>query len=169
MGALGARHRDALVGLVRGTRGGASAIDLPGGRAEREYGALSFRGRGQPGEAEPGAGAGADDARASPTSVAAANELEPGVRLAPVVLGPDGPYTVRNWRAGDRMRPARLRGRSRKLSDLYTDLRVPRGSRHSARVVVDALGAIVWAEHIGRAHAREVQVSLTGVEGVARK
>jgi len=75
-----------------------------------------------------------------------------------VVDGPDGPYTVRHWRPGDRMRPARLRGRSRKVSDLYVDAKVPRAARASARVVVDAAGAIVWAEHLGPAHGVAVSV-----------
>jgi len=68
-------------------------------------------------------------------------------RIAPV----DG-HELRIWRAGDRMRPARLKGRSRKLSDLYIDAKVPRAARANARVLVrrsDA--AIVWAEHLGSA------------------
>lgn len=65
---------------------------------------------------------------------------------------PDG-FTLRTWLAGDRMRPARLKGQSRKLSDLYADAKVPRSSRSHARIVVRASdGAIVWAEHIGIAH-----------------
>ena len=51
------------------------------------------------------------------------------------------------------MRPARLRGRSRKLSDLYADAKVPRSSRTAARVIVrHSDAAILWAEHIGIAH-----------------
>jgi tRNA(Ile)-lysidine synthase len=62
---------------------------------------------------------------------------------------PEG-YVVRAWRAGDRMRPVRLNGRSRKLSDLYGDAKVPRARRDGARVMVRvADGAIVWAEHLG--------------------
>jgi tRNA(Ile)-lysidine synthase len=57
---------------------------------------------------------------------------------------------VRVWRPGDRMRPARLHGRSRKLSDLYIDAKVPREARATARVAVRD-GVIVWAEHIGPA------------------
>ncbi|KAB2894289.1 MAG: tRNA lysidine(34) synthetase TilS [Kofleriaceae bacterium] len=56
------------------------------------------------------------------------------------------------------MRPARLRGRSRKLSDLYIDLRVPRATRARARVVERADGTIVWAEHVGAAHGCIVRV-----------
>ncbi|MBK9029787.1 MAG: tRNA lysidine(34) synthetase TilS [Myxococcales bacterium] len=66
-------------------------------------------------------------------------------------LGPDGPYQIRPWQPGDRMRPARLRGGSRKLSDLYGDLKVARGLRAGARVVIAASGAIAWAEHVGPA------------------
>jgi tRNA(Ile)-lysidine synthase len=66
------------------------------------------------------------------------------------LVGPDGPYELRAWRPGDRMRPARLKGRSRKLSDLFIDAKVPRSRRAHARVVVRTTdGAIVWAEHLG--------------------
>lgn len=59
-------------------------------------------------------------------------------------------YEIRVWQPGDRMKPARLQGRSRKLSDLYGDAKVPRALRRSARVLVrTADGAIVWAEHVG--------------------
>ena len=62
-------------------------------------------------------------------------------------------YEVRTWAPGDRMRPARLKGRSRKLSDLFIDAKVPRSVRTTARVLVRRHDqAIVWAEHIGWAH-----------------
>lgn len=65
---------------------------------------------------------------------------------------PDGPYALRVWQPGDRMKPARLKGRSRKLSDLFIDLKVPRELRRGARVVVRTSdSAIVWAEHVGLA------------------
>lgn len=77
-------------------------------------------------------------------------------RAAPApgpLASPPGPYVLRAWQAGDRMRPARLKGRSRKLSDLYIDARVPRDARGAARVLVrTTTGAIVWAEHVGLAH-----------------
>ena len=61
-------------------------------------------------------------------------------------------YELRTWRAGDRMRPGRLKGRSRKLSDLYIDAKVPRALRATARVLVRKSDAtIVWAEHLGAA------------------
>jgi tRNA(Ile)-lysidine synthase len=71
--------------------------------------------------------------------------------VAAAIATPDG-FEVRAWRAGDRMRPARLKGRSRKLSDLYIDAKVPRILRDAARVVVRISDAtIVWAEHLGSA------------------
>jgi tRNA(Ile)-lysidine synthase len=65
---------------------------------------------------------------------------------------PHAGYELRTWRPGDRMRPARLKGRSRKLSDLYIDAKVPRAARAQARVLVRTIdAAIVWAEHLGAA------------------
>lgn len=75
---------------------------------------------------------------------------EAGAPALPIAA-PDG-YELRIWRAGDRMRPARLRGRSRKLSDLYIDAKIPRAVRSTARVLVRSSdAAIVWAEHLGTA------------------
>jgi tRNA(Ile)-lysidine synthetase-like protein len=48
------------------------------------------------------------------------------------------------------MKPARLKGRSRKLSDLFIDAKVPRAERASARVVIRRADAvIIYAEHLG--------------------
>lgn len=70
------------------------------------------------------------------------------------LVRPDGPYELRVWVPGDRMRPVRLKGRSRKLSDLYIDAKVPRDLRTRARVLVCTTdGSIVWAEHLGLAFA----------------
>ena len=134
---LSARHQRALQDLVCADTSGTRELDLPGGRALRTYDLLSF-----------------DGGRSGTTSGTAM----PGV----LVEGPDGPYHVRTWQPGDRMRPERLRGRSRKLSDLFIDGRVPRELRTRALVVVrPADGAIVWAQHIGLAHGAQVRVILT--------
>jgi tRNA(Ile)-lysidine synthase len=80
--------------------------------------------------------------------------LAPDVRrsAASGIPGLDGNYEVRIWQPGDRMCPVRLRGRSRKLSDLFIDLKVPRAERAIARVMVRRSDrTIVWAEHIGPA------------------
>lgn len=91
-----------------------------------------------------------DRVRFGEIAAGAAGELE--------VSGPDR-YEVRRWQPGDRMRPARLGGRSRKLSDLYIDAKVPRRLRKTARVVVRRSdGAIEWAEHLGAAHDSSVAV-----------
>jgi tRNA(Ile)-lysidine synthase len=59
-------------------------------------------------------------------------------------------YDVRVWQPGDRMKPTRLKGRSRKLSDLYIDAKVPRAIRAIARVVIRrADDVIIYAEHLG--------------------
>jgi tRNA(Ile)-lysidine synthase len=69
------------------------------------------------------------------------------------LVPPNAGYELRMWRAGDRMKPARLKGRSRKLSDLYIDAKVPRELRRTARVLVRVSDqSIVWAEHLGIAH-----------------
>jgi tRNA(Ile)-lysidine synthase len=61
-------------------------------------------------------------------------------------------HILRTWQPGDRIRLPRLHGHSRKLSDLFTDLRIPRAARALARVVVrQSDGAITWAEHVGHA------------------
>lgn len=123
--------------------GGSASLDLPGGRAIREYDRLRF--------------------------AAVRQDDGPTPRAAPLeITGPDGPYEVRTARPGDRMQPARLRGRSRKLSDLFIDARVPRRLRAAARIVVRASdGRIEWAEHIGAAHGTRTQVALTPPGGLA--
>lgn len=78
--------------------------------------------------------------------------------VVPALRAPDG-YRVRGWEPGDRMRLARLGGKSRKLSDLFIDAKVPRAQRASARVVVRISdGEIVWAEHLGTAHGQPPEV-----------
>jgi tRNA(Ile)-lysidine synthase len=75
------------------------------------------------------------------------------------LVPPDAGYELRSWRAGDRMKPARLKGRSRKLSDLYIDAKVPRELRRTARVMVRTNDqVIVWAEHLGIAFGESPNV-----------
>jgi tRNA(Ile)-lysidine synthase len=76
----------------------------------------------------------------------------------PPLVAPHGPYEVRTRRPGDRMKPRRLKGRSRKLSDLYIDAKIPRDLRATARVVVRTTDdVIVWAEHLGTAFGESLQ------------
>jgi tRNA(Ile)-lysidine synthase len=76
---------------------------------------------------------------------------------------PEG-FSARRWQAGDRMRPRRLKGRSKKLSDLFADAKVPASERASAWVVIssqgDTSGEIVWAQHVGHADGWNVRVNV---------
>jgi len=75
------------------------------------------------------------------------------------LVPPDPGYELRVWRAGDRMKPARLRGRTRKLSDLFIDAKVPRELRRTARVLVRTDDhVIVWAEYLGVAFGESPNV-----------
>lgn len=135
----GAVHLEAVRALCLGRDRGTRGLDLPGVRVERVYDRLHLRAVRDPARPE----LAPLDADAAPLAV----------------TGPRGPYRVRRWQPGDRVRPPRLRGRSRKLSDLYIDARVPRALRAGARVAVDAAGAIVWAEHLGAPFDPEVTVT----------
>ncbi|HVK87123.1 MAG TPA: tRNA lysidine(34) synthetase TilS [Kofleriaceae bacterium] len=133
-----ATHLDAIDELVTRPASGRVALDVPGGRVVRTYDLLRV-------EPAPGPG---------PLSTSSTSSATP----APLVA-PEGPYVVRVWQAGDRMRPSRLKGRSRKLSDLYADAKVPRELREHARVVVRTTDqGIVWAEHVGLAHGETSEV-----------
>lgn len=127
-----AAHLDDIDRLICAPSRGEVAIDVRGGRVVRRYDALVIR-------------------SARDASVSAASSTSDVPEFAREA------YELRAWRAGDRMRPARLKGRSRKLSDLYIDAKVPRGARSVARVLVRRSdGAIVWAEHLGVAHDSEL-------------
>ncbi len=132
---LEARHQEALLDMLGWEQRGTVTLDLPGMRAVREYDRLRLVSASAP-------------ARSAPPAIS--------------VRGDQGPYEIRPWRPGDRMRPARLKGRSRKLSDLFTDARVPREQRENALVVVRSRdGVIIWAQHIGLAHEVPENVTLT--------
>lgn len=126
---LGAAHLEALDDLVTAPTRGTRSVDAPGGRVVRTYDAL-------------------DRGLHEPHGAAPSTDRRPDATL------PKG-LALRAFAPGDRMRPARLKGRSRKLSDLFTDAKVPRALRPGASVIVDvATGEILWAEHVGlAAHA----------------
>ena len=78
------------------------------------------------------------------------------------ITSPAG-YEVRRWQPGDRMRPARLQGRSRKLSDLFIDAKIPRHLRSTARVVIRISDqSIVWAEFLGLALISDDEAAVIG-------
>jgi tRNA(Ile)-lysidine synthase len=130
---LEARHLEATLEICRRDESGTMSLDLPGGQMIREYQLVRF---------------------------AHGPVREPAAQPELLVEGSRGPYQVRVWQQGDRMRPQRLKGRSRKLSDLFIDGKVPRVARERARVVIrQSDGEIVWAEHIGEAHGSVVDVA----------
>jgi tRNA(Ile)-lysidine synthase len=107
-------------------------LDLPGARVVRSYARLDVRLSAAP--------------RIDPDATGSARpDTHPYV-------APDGPYVIRTWQPGDRICPVRLKGRSRKLSDLFIDLKLPRDRRAHAHVLIRTTDqVIVWAEHVGRA------------------
>ena len=121
-----AAHLDAIDALVIAATAGERSIDLPGGTLVRSYRALALR---------------SSENVSDMISPAAAENVSDLF---------SGDYEVRVWQPGDRMKPARLKGRSRKLSDLYIDAKVPRAIRAAARVVIRrADDSIIYAEHLG--------------------
>ncbi|MBI4508720.1 MAG: tRNA lysidine(34) synthetase TilS [Deltaproteobacteria bacterium] len=139
---LEAKHLDQVLQLSRRPREGTVRLNLPRMDVVREYDDLVLAVPGISESPEP------------------RSDLE--------VQGDDGPYLVRTWQPGDRMRPASLGGKSRKLQDLFVDRKVPALSRRHARVVVRlADGEIAWAEHVGPAMSAKVRVTLTKVDPAA--
>jgi len=54
-----------------------------------------------------------------------------------------GPLVLRSWRAGDRFYPRGMKGKSKKLQDLFTDLKIPKGERERVPLLVSPEG-IAW-------------------------
>lgn len=135
--AYDAVHLDALDDLVTAASRGERTVDLPTCTIVRSYHAIAPRRESMP-------------APRRESTPAPRRESTP----ATDVVVPPG-HELRRWRAGDRMRPARLKGRSRKLSDLFGDAKVPRQLRAQAKVIVRICdGEIVWAQYIGDAFGR---------------
>jgi len=126
-----ASHLDAIDALVMAPAAGEKSLDVSGARITRSYARLAVH---------------RTDARAIDETMGRPADTNGYV-------APDGPYVIRTWQTGDRMCPVRLRGRSRKLSDLFIDLKIPRAKRALAHVLVRTTDeAIVWAEHVGIAY-----------------
>ena len=67
-----------------------------------------------------------------------------------------GSLEARNWRSGDKMDPLGMGGRHKKVSDIFTDAKVPRSERARVPIVADAQG-IVWIA--GHTLAERVKVT----------
>jgi tRNA(Ile)-lysidine synthase len=146
--ALTARHRAALAALAA-ARAGSAALDLPGGRAVREYGVLRIEtARATPEQAIPPEALRLDlgaPVEWAGWTIALTATAPPGGTLA--VPAPDTDLVVRSRRPGDR-----LAGRLRiKVQDLFTDAKVPARSRATHPLVAQASGEVWWV--VGLKHA----------------
>jgi tRNA(Ile)-lysidine synthase len=143
---LSAKHRAALATLAA-ARAGSASLDLPGGRALREYGFLRIDTAPRP-SSEP----------APETPLVAGRSVEwggwtftvgaaaTGALTAPVP--PGGDLVVRSRRPGDR-----LAGRLRiKVQDLFTDAKVPARARAVHPLVAMRSGEVWWV--VGVKHAK---------------
>lgn len=54
------------------------------------------------------------------------------------------PLRIRQWQSGDRFKPFGMGGKHKKLSDLFTELKIARWEKESIPVIVDAAGTILW-------------------------
>ena len=98
----------------------------------------------------------------------AALELSPGPGLASqpeagrlaVAVQTDAvalPLAVRSRQRGDRLRPAGMRGRQKKLQDLFVDRKIARVRRDTVPLVVDRNDRILWV--VGEAPAEDFRVT----------
>ncbi len=67
------------------------------------------------------------------------------------------PLTVRSRRPGDRLRPAGMKGRRKKLQDLLVDRKIAREDRDAVPIVVDRDDRILWV--VGAAVAEDFRVT----------
>lgn len=58
-------------------------------------------------------------------------------------IGGARPFTLRSPRRGDRIAPFGMKG-TRLLSDIFTDMHLPRAEREAVRVLSDGAGRILW-------------------------
>jgi tRNA(Ile)-lysidine synthase len=141
---LAAKHRGALAALAA-TRAGSASLDLPGGRAVREYDRLRIEGSPAAHEApapELPLGDGVVEWRGWTFTV---GSHASGTFRAPAPK--DVRLVVRGRRPGDR-----LAGRLRiKVQDLFTDAKVPARARATYPLVATAAGEVWWV--VGLKHA----------------
>ena len=180
--ALSTRHLEALLSLAAADKQ-SGHLDLPGLTVERQgrviylTPALSVKTRSTRGVAPAGETTrfervlqvpGSVDVPEAGVTISAAPEdrIEPasaGSRAVRVQAGSvTTPFTVRNRRNGDRLRPLGAPGR-RKLQDVFVDRKVPRNERDRVPIVVDASGRIVWVAGLTIAEECRVTAPEAGV------
>ena len=74
------------------------------------------------------------------------------------VLATAGPFTVRAWRAGDRMAPLGMGGHTKSLQDLFVDRHVPRAER-ATLPVVECAGEVAWIPGVATSERFRVDAS----------
>jgi len=142
---LATKHRAALAALAA-TRDGSASLDLPGGRAVREYGTLRIA-TGSEAAGEPPADAPLVAGRPVVWGGWTFTLGEGGAGAFKAPAPATGDLIVRSRRPGDR-----LGGRLRiKVQDLFTDAKVPVRSRAAHPLVVTGPGEVWWV--VGLKHA----------------
>jgi tRNA(Ile)-lysidine synthase len=142
---LASKHRAALAALA-GRRDGSASLDLPGGRAVREYALLRID-SGAPAKATTRPEQRLRDGETVEWSgwTFTVDSHASGTLRAPAPK--DCKLVVRSRRPGDR-----LAGRLRiKVQDLFVDAKVPAGARATHPVVATTSGAVWWV--VGLKHA----------------
>ena len=76
------------------------------------------------------------------------------------VLAAAGPFTVRAWRAGDRMAPLGLGGHTKSLQDLFVDRRIPWAERRTLPVV-ECDGEVAWIPGVATSERFKVHADTT--------
>ncbi|HEV2249894.1 MAG TPA: tRNA lysidine(34) synthetase TilS [Candidatus Limnocylindria bacterium] len=141
---LAAKHRTAFAALAA-ARAGTATLDLPGGRAVREYARLRID-TGPAGRTEPAGPVPLPTGRTVSwdgwTFIVGSHRT--GTFSAPA---PAGELVVRSRRPGDR-----LAGRLRiKVQDLFTDAKVPARARATHPLIATGAGEVWWV--VGLKHA----------------
>jgi tRNA(Ile)-lysidine synthase len=150
----------ALLDLVS-SRAGSRRLDLAGLAAVREYGLLRLCAR-------PKGAAGGAPSQPAEVVVTRPGRYEFGAHVVEITFS--GPAAARGLvlrapRPGDRLRPRGMAGRSRKLSDLFVDAKVPRADRAcwpvlAARARDGAPAEILAVPGLRSAHGSPVVASL---------
>ena len=53
------------------------------------------------------------------------------------------PLTIRKWKAGDRFQPLGMQGKTKKLQDYFSDLKLNRFEKEEV-LILESKGKIVW-------------------------
>ena len=61
------------------------------------------------------------------------------------------PFHVRNYQVGDRMIVKNMKG-SKKVSDIFIDVKLPKHLREIYPIVTDDTGEIIWIPGIKKSH-----------------